>query len=183
MWLAPRTTYRFAALHYVTPVSYHPALKSPQALDFAADAVLRALPTTEGAGRRIFVPRSRTATRGLANAGAIEAMLARLGFATIDVEALDFAAQVQAFRTADCVVGVMGAAMTSTLFCAAQTRVVHLAPQGWTEPFFRDLAAVRGHAYAACFGAGDPALPPEIRPFAIDPALLRGVLDEITVPA
>jgi hypothetical protein len=183
LWLTPRQTYRFKELHYVTPVSFHPALKCPAALDLAADVVINRLSRTSANARHVFVKRGTTNTRCLVNSAAIEAVLSRLGFVSIDVESMNFASQAAAFYNADMVVGVMGAAMTNTMFCRPETRVVHLAPQDWLEPFYWDLAAVRNHAYAACFGPGQPELPPEHRPFFIDPALLIDLLEGVTAPA
>ena len=52
----------------------------------------------------------------------------------------------------------MGAAMAGSLFCREGTRIVHLAPDTFLDPFYLDLAATRGHAYAVCYGT---ALHPE----------------------
>jgi hypothetical protein len=183
LWLTPRRTYRFEELHYVTPISFHPALKCPTALNLAADVVTNRLARTGASARQIFVKRGAANTRCLVNDAAIEAVLSRLGFVSIEVESMDFANQASAFYNADMVVGVMGAAMTNTMFCRPETRIVHLAPQDWLEPFYWDLATVRKHAYAACFGPGQLELPPEHRPFVIDPALLIDLLEGVSVPA
>jgi capsular polysaccharide biosynthesis protein len=179
LWLLPRITYSFHELHYVTPTSFHPALKSPQALDFAAAVSTPPSPVDGAAAARIFVTRGPARTRTLINNDAIEEFLHSFGFVTIDVEAMDVADQIRAFYGAKLVVGVMGAAMTNTLFCAPRTRVIHLAPQGWTEPFFWDLAAVRGQVYAACFGRGDEAIPAPLRPFSIADRMLGELLEAL----
>jgi capsular polysaccharide biosynthesis protein len=93
--------------------------------------------------------------RSLVNMDAIRGLLERRGFSIVEPEELSIAHQAAAFASADVVVGVMGATLTNTVFCRPRTRVIHLAPEGWLEPFYWDLAAVRGHRYAACYG---PAL-------------------------
>ena len=57
------------------------------------------------------------------------------------------------FAGAETVVGVMGASMANSIFSGTGTHVVHLAPEGWLEPFYWDLAASRGHRYTAYFGS------------------------------
>jgi hypothetical protein len=46
----------------------------------------------------------------------------------------------------------MGAAMTNTTFCAPNTDVIYLAPEGWMEPFYWDLANVVKQRYHVIYG-------------------------------
>jgi hypothetical protein len=90
---------------------------------------------------------------------------------------LFFAEQVQLFAGAQVVIGQMGAAMTNTLFCRPTTTVIHLAPTGWIEPFYWDLAAVRGHHYRVIYGdVSDAGVAPHLSGFTVDPAAVEAAL-------
>ena len=183
--LDPNVTYEVDALLFPSPVTLHPALKSPEALDDLADAAARSCRTTRIHGRprgrgwrRIHVARRIERGRALANADEVARFLSARRFVLVDPEALSFAEQVAVFSDAEIVVGAMGAAMTNTLFCRPGTRVLYLAPEGWLEPFYWDLAAARGHAYAACYGqAGEGE--PHFSPFAVTPRDLERALDAL----
>ena len=155
IFLDPQVTYRLTRGAYVTPVSYHPVLKMPEALHFVRSRAVAALPPRLGSppGRRLFISRAETRGRGLINQQELAGHLLQAGFESLDPETLTFERQVEAFSRAEMVVGVMGAAMTNTLFCPAGCRVGHLAPEGWIEPFYWDLANVLGHVYFTAFGA------------------------------
>jgi hypothetical protein len=74
------------------------------------------------------------------------------------------------------VVGCMGAAMAGSLFCRSGARILYLAPDTFPDPFYLDLAAARGHAYAVCYGiALDPAHP-ERSDYRLDPERLEAAL-------
>ena len=176
--LVPGRFYAFEGLYYATPVTYHPALKSPDAMRFVATTFR---PPDAVARRRLFVTRREHAQRSLLNAPAIEALLSARGFETVDVEAMSFAEQVRTFSEAALVVGCMGAAMTNCVFAPEGTPTVYLAPAGWMEPFYWDLAAIRAHRYVVCFGqAAEGDAPVHMRSYAIDPAELERILDQVT---
>ncbi|AWJ85544.1 hypothetical protein TSH58p_18435 (plasmid) [Azospirillum sp. TSH58] len=141
-------------LYYVTPVSYHPILKHPQSLaHLLAICNERFGASSSGQGRRrLFVNRSTAHPRHITNNDAIRFILEEYGFEEIFPESLSFAQQRQAFHEASHVVGIMGAAMTNTVFCPPDGHILHLAPNGWVEPFYWDLAAMRGQSYNTFFG-------------------------------
>ena len=145
----------FEELFFVTPVSYHPFSKSPEALAYVARSAL-SIPLTEvdaqGLPKRIFVKRAVSGLRDLLNQSEVEQFLGDNGFVSVDTATMPFMQQVELFRNAELVIGCMGASMTNTMFSKAGTGVGYLAPSGWIEPFYWDLAAVRGHRYAACYG-------------------------------
>jgi hypothetical protein len=146
--------YSFKQLFYPTPISYHPYLKSPEALNLLTEWF--AAPwwriRLRRATSRLLVMRSPMRGRQVENMDCIRSLLERRGFRSVDPETLTTAEQAAAFAQADVVVGVMGASMSNTVFCMPGTRVIHLAPEGWLEAFYWDLAAIRGHTYAACYG-------------------------------
>ena len=153
----PRQAHYFPQVFYATPVSDHPVAKSPLAIDYAAREVLAGIyaggcVARDGQETKIFVRRARGESRALRNEGELLPRLVERGFVPIDTHAMTFAEQVHVFAQATHVVGIMGAAMTNTLFCRPHTRLLYLAPRGWIEPFYLDLAVVRGHGYRILYG-------------------------------
>ncbi len=174
--LKPGRVYAFSNLYYATPVSYHPVLKCPEAMRFLNERLRPDRPAAD----RIFITRRDHGKRSLVNLATIQALLEARGFEVVDVEAMSFTEQVSAFSGAKMVVGCMGAAMTNCLFAREGTTTVYLGPEGWLEPFYWDLAAVRSHRYVACFGPtcnGD--LPAHLSSYTIDPAMLQDVLNAV----
>ena len=145
----------FEELFFVTPVSNHPISKSPEALAYVAHNALSIPLPEEDAERlpsRIFVKRAVSGSRDLLNQSEVEGFLGQSGFVSLDTATMPFMLQAGLFRNAELVIGCMGASMTNSVFSKAGTGVGYLAPNGWIEPFYWDLAAVRGHRYAACYG-------------------------------
>ncbi len=150
--------YKISNLFYASPVSLHPATKLPAAIAWVAEqaATFRGdAPQDRLRSDRIFVTRRPPDSRILLNHEEIAEFLIRHGFIVVDVNGLSFSQQLDLFRDADVIVGCMGAAMTNTILCASPVTVVMLVPEGWVEPFYWDLAAVRGDRYAACYGEPD----------------------------
>ncbi|MBB3349620.1 DUF563 domain-containing protein [Sphingomonas sp. BK069] len=176
----PNVPQHIPDLYYVTPVTQHPLQKSPAALDRAARDVLARLAqagSLPNGPLQLFVLRTPRYGRGLANEGEIRALVAARGFTLVDPDGLSFAEQVQLFAGAQVVIGQMGAAMTNTLFCRPTTTVIHLAPTGWIEPFYWDLAAVRGHHYRVIYGdVSDAGAAPHLSGFTVDPASVEAAL-------
>lgn len=172
--------YHFDELHYATPVSDHPVQKSPLALSFIARKICeRAIidVTRDGGGDRLFVTRSASRGRLLSNQAVVADLVKAHGFRTIDTETMGFSEQVQVFAAASIVIGQMGAAMTNTMFCPPTATILYLAPWGWIEPFYWDLAAVRGHRYRVLYGAVTAhGIPAHERAFDIDPTALSQAL-------
>jgi capsular polysaccharide biosynthesis protein len=147
---------RLRNLYYVTPVSFHPRIKNPAALHFARSRAAACLPGTQDEPtRKLFVARRPPNIRSIVNFDELWAFLAARGFEMVEAEGIDFAGQISLFQNARIVVGQMGAAMTNTLFCQPATNLVYLAPTGWAEPFYLDLAALGGQQYNIL--AGPPA--------------------------
>ena len=147
--------YKIDNLFYASPVSLHPATKSPAAIAWVSGqaAILngdaaRDRPRSD----RVFVTRRPPDGRILLNHEEIADFLTGQGFIVVDMNGVSFSQQFDLFRDAAIVVGCMGAAMTNTVLCGSPVTIVVLAPEGWIEPFYWDLAAVRGDRYAACYG-------------------------------
>jgi hypothetical protein len=178
----PAHLHRFGHLYYVTPVSYHPVQKNPEALQYLAQRI-RSRENKSSRGQpvgRVFVMRRAERGRALTNANSIYEIVRSYGFEIVDPETLSYAEQLSTFTGAGLVVGPMGAAMVNTLFCAPGADVVYLIPEGWVEPFYWDLAEVLGHTYHACYGPTDQTgNPPHQSAFAIPENTFRAMLDRI----
>ncbi len=171
--------YDFKRLHYATPISYHPVLKSPEAMKW-----LRLKVSEPSAGRRLFVTRKAERGRGLLNQDQVWAKLGALGFEPVEAEGMSFEEQARLFSQASVVVGLMGAAMTNTLFAAPGSAVLYLAPQGWAEPFYWDLAAVCDHRYGCVYGPPiSSEQPPHLSSFTIDVADLDHAIAAMSLGA
>ena len=81
---------------------------------------------TGASGPRIFVARRGRRSRAIVNESAVMAALAPLGFTPCRLETLPLAAQVAAFRRAECVVAPHGAGLTNLAFCRPGTRVIEI---------------------------------------------------------
>ncbi len=178
----------FQELYFTTPVTNHPVLKSPDAMRFVADHMESSLdeqflpPALQAAPRRLFVERGWTGLRDLANQAEIAEELASDGFVAIDPGAMPVLVQAMLFSRAETVIGCMGASMTNTVFCRPGTQIGHIAPEGWIETFYWDLAATRAQPYAACFGNATPQdSPPWHKNYRVNPAevaRMRAWLDD-----
>ncbi len=157
--------YFFDRLYYVTPPSYHPFLKSPEAVACVASLAEH----DSGAPRRLFVRRAGL-WRNLANEEAVAQALAPLGFVPVSLENVPFSEQRQLFSNAEAIVGVSGAAMGNTIFAPSGIPVIYLAGERFTDPFYWDLAATKRHGYAVCFGTLEYEHRPTFSPFTFSGA-------------
>lgn len=115
----------------------------------------------------------------MVNLPEIEFLLESHGFIGIDPEELSYHEQAELFASAEIVVGIMGAAVVNTVFCAPTTKILYLAPSGWMEPFYWDLAAVLRHKYIVVYGARENLrAEPFLDDFSIDPVHLRDALTQ-----
>lgn len=182
-WLDFSRAYHFDELCYATPVSDHPVQKSPLALAYAARRMVDAAfadPREDGRGDRLFVARALARTRAMDNQSDVRDLVQARGFRVVDPETMGVLEQIRLFAGAHTVIGQMGAAMTNTLFCPATTSVLYLAPTGWIEPFYWDLATVRGHRYRVLYGdVLDDAAAPHERAFTISLPLLSAAIDAL----
>lgn len=159
---------RLRNLHYATPVSFHPRIKIPAAIEFVRSRGLaRICGRDEEPSERLFIARRPPHSRAIVNFDETWALLSARGFRMVEPERLDFAEQVRLFRSARIVVGQMGAAMTNSLFCAPATSLIYLAPEGWIEPFYLDLAALGGQHYNILCGPAAGAGPAHLADFSV----------------
>lgn len=181
LFINPFDNVFFEELYYVTPCTYHPSNKSPEAMKWISDTWQHP-DGVISTPKRIFVGRSFTGRRELLNISEIGEILARHDFVPITTDRLDVATQARIFRNAEIIVGCMGAAMTNTIFSGPRTKIGVLAPDGWVETFYWDLAAVLRHDYAACYGASTQAeRHAHDRDYTIDPEDLAQMLQTLGV--
>ena len=116
----------------------------------------------------------------LRNDALIASFLVARGFRIVDPEGLSFEEQVRIFSNAEIVVGVMCAALCNVIFSSPNITLVALAPNGWVEPFYWDLATALGHRYVAIHGARENLSPhPHLDDFSIDFGLFQRAMDEV----
>jgi capsular polysaccharide biosynthesis protein len=145
--------WRFARLHYPSPVHIPPVFKHPEGIASLRALMLRAHLAAPAGTRKLFVTRGAHPMRRLANEADLIAIAEAQGYETVRPETLDLAGQARLFRSAACVVGVKGAALTNLMFCPAGASALLLSPGDFADPFFWDVAGQAGVAYAELFGA------------------------------
>jgi capsular polysaccharide biosynthesis protein len=145
-------TWRYADLHYVSPIHDPTAFKVPSALAALRALVLRGDLATGQGWCRLYITRGDHPARRLRNEEAVIALCRELGFEVVAPEQLSLVEQARLFRQADLVVGVKGAALTNALFCSSRAHVVALSPGDFPDSFFWDLLAQSGIAYSEIFG-------------------------------
>jgi capsular polysaccharide biosynthesis protein len=177
-FIDPNSPLRFDRLIYVTPVTYHPNVKSPLAMNFVR-SFGQALSAHQAGHtcKRLFVIRSADRFRKLLNISEVTRLLETLGFHIVDVEEMSFRQQAETFAGADTIVGVMGAAMTNTIFSPAGTRAIYLAPNGWAETFYWDLCCALDHSYTVLYGDAQPASVANGADFTIECSKLKDMLN------
>ncbi len=165
----------FDRLYYVSPSSYPPLLKAPAGIQFLYDRLkgLRG-DSPSAAPKRLFIGRNAL-WRNLINAEEVADFFTECSFSAVAMgfDSLTFAQQVQLFSNAEIVVGVAGAAMVNTMFCRPSTRVFYLAGEGFVDPWYWDLAAVKGHEYSVCFGTPWKPTSPNFSSFVVDTEQLK----------
>ncbi len=171
-FIAPYGPCRLRNLYYVTPVSYHPRTKNPAAIHFVRSRAAVCLPEKGDPTRKLFVARRPPNSRAIINFDELWGFLQALGFELVEPETLAFASQVKLFRDAQVVVGQMGAGMTNSLFCRPATNLIYLAPIGWLEPFYLDLAVLGGQQYNFLAGPSVQDCPAYLSDFTVPIDLL-----------
>ncbi|MFT8991219.1 MAG: glycosyltransferase family 61 protein, partial [Gluconobacter albidus] len=165
-------------IYYVTPVVYHPEIKSPTPINKLHERITKNIKKTNL--KRIFVSRCPPDQRFLRNHAEIENILSKLGFQTLIIRDQSFDEQVEFFSNAEIIVGCMGAAMTNIIFADSGTQIIMLAPEGWLEPYYWDLASVRNLKYAAIYGEPDNrALPAHQTSYEINPGKLVDFIQKL----
>jgi capsular polysaccharide biosynthesis protein len=138
-------------LLYVQPLHVPPLFKHPIGPQTARAAALRSVPSDNPKRRRLYVSRNGASMRRLTNDEAVLKLLRRYEFEVFHPEVHSFEDQVEHFRTAELVVGVKGAGLTSAMFCDPGAQVLVLSPSRFIDPFFWDLLSPLGIRYSEIF--------------------------------
>ncbi len=167
----------FERLHYPLPVSQHPWVKSPRAIE-----LLESLPEKLAAKRdgpkRLYVSRNSGKSRRLANEEEILSLLRPLGFVSVDPGKLSFADQLRTFAGAELIVGNCGAGLTSLVFSPRGVGVFALTTPFMQDDFFWDLTDLKQGRFFSLHGeACDPADGSK-SDFSIDVAVFKAMLPE-----
>lgn len=182
----PNRLYKISRLFFPTPVTYHPMDKSPSAMRYLAEVYRYQAQFSTGSicdtarTDKIFVARSPESGRSLSNFEEVWAILEGAGYMFVDPGKMSFTDQARVFARSRAIIGVMGAAMTNTLFCPPGTKTTYLAPHGWIETFYLDLAVVRQHRYRVIYGpTSQKDRLPHLSNFAITPDDIHRCLDDL----
>ena len=172
----------FERLHYPLPVSQHPWVKSPRAIE-----LLESLPEKLGAKRdgpiRLYVTRNSGKSRRLTNEKDILSLLRPLGFVSVDPGRLSFADQLRIFAGAELIVGNCGAGLTSLVFSPRGVGVFALTSPFMQDDFFWDLTDLKQGRFFSLHGeATDPARRSK-SDFSIDVAAFKAMLPEFLAEA
>ena len=176
--------WRFRQLAYLTQVHVPPLALSPEALECLRKDLLAASAPLPESPRRLHVLRPRALGRTVENEDEIIALSSRYGFTTVYPERHTLAEQVAMFNGAEAVLGVKGAALTNILFAPASCPLMVIAPNGFSDPFFWNIASVRGNPYGEVYGATttDPAVRVSLNDFRVDPARLEAMIKSMLAP-
>jgi capsular polysaccharide biosynthesis protein len=107
--------------------------------------------------RRLYVTRRGLGGRVLANEAELEARLIEAGFAVVDSGRMSVTRQIDAFSSAEVVVGAIGAGMANVAFSPPGCRVIEILPRIHMDDWLFHLAALAGHSFAYYVAEVEPA--------------------------
>jgi len=130
----------------VRGLTEHGTYMSPRAVE-GCTRIARSI--APGNRRNLFVRRISGYLRSgkLLNEDAICRRLEARGFWVIEPGSMSLDEQISAFKGAERVVGISGAAMTNIAFCEPGTQITLLAPADFPDVFFWFIAQHRGLVY------------------------------------
>jgi hypothetical protein len=132
---------------------------------------------TKGA-KRIYVSRRDAKSRFVSNEANLANLLAEFGFKTLVMSGLSLTDQINAFRSAECIIGPHGAAMANLAFAKSGSTFIEFFNRGhYSNPCFYHIAGVRRLKYG--FLVGEPTA---IGGVSINPDHLREVLSQALQP-
>lgn len=167
----------FERLHYPLPVSRHPWVKSPRAIE-ALESLPERLKVKRDGPKRLYVTRNSDKNRRLTNEREILALLRPLGFVLVEPGKLSFADQVRMFAGAELIVANCGAGLTNLVFSPRGVRVFALTTPFMQDDFFWDLTDLKQGGFFSLHGeADDPARGPK-SDFSVEIAAFKTMLAE-----
>lgn len=112
--------------------------------------ILANAPPPEGP-KRLYLSRRGWGMRVMVDEPALEAALAKRGFAIVQPERLPVERQIALMRGAEVVIAPSGAALANTLFCPPKTRVIEIQPDTFHSQWVRALRQITGGEWAGWF--------------------------------
>lgn len=138
------SVHRFRSVIIINGLTNHGTYMSPLVINCLDTLSSR----VNGRGSdRLYVKRTDIVSRRLANESSLDSFTSKHGYVPVDPNQLTFSEQVQVFKNAYDVVGVMGAAMTNIVFAPIGSRIVNLAPADMPDTFFWFIAGLRRQKY------------------------------------
>lgn len=134
-WLREGNDYILKRAWSTTPI-WSDSAPHPHVLDVLRSREPRSI--SEGQ-KKIALLRRDWPTRTIANAVEVEKTLVAHGFHIMDIVGLNFAHQVEAFRSAETVFSVLGSGLSGLVYSPRNVRVIAASPNGWSDRFFYAL--------------------------------------------
>jgi capsular polysaccharide biosynthesis protein len=116
------------------------------------DRVAAACGALQQRPRRLYIARTGAKRRRLVNEAEVMALLRPLGYEVCDPASLSLREQAELFSSATHVVAPHGAGLANILFCRPGTVLLELMMDGYMNPCFRKLAALRTLRYGSVVG-------------------------------
>ncbi len=117
---------------------------------------------------RMYVTRHSVGYRTFLHEEVLQKFARARGYMTIDPARIPWPRQAAQFKSANRVVGVMGAAMTNVVFAPSGSTVFNLSPATMPDTFFWFICGLRGHRYTEVRCAQDGPVP-RYRPMGYKP--------------
>jgi Glycosyltransferase 61 len=180
--------YRFSALFDVADAAAYPVHHSLRQMHPGVLAAMREIPhppPAHPAGSIVALLRGAASERGLANREHVAGMLREAGAVVLDPADLRFVDQVAAVRGAQTVAGDLGSNLACLIYAPAGTGLLSLAPAGWYDSFFVNVAQLTDVAQADVRGVSlpSPAANPAKDSWYVDPAQIVRGLEVLRSPA
>ena len=94
----------------------------------------------ESLPRRIYIARTKAASRSVANREELLELLSTYGFVSVNVEDFDWKVQLALFKNAEAVVGPHGAGLANLVFCSAPALVLELMAENYPFTFYHQIS-------------------------------------------
>jgi hypothetical protein len=161
--------YNFKTLHMLSRLASMTEV-SPDALEWLNQKFSNAA-STAISPKRIYVSRSDAKIRYVSNEYQLSDVLSEFGFEILVMSGLSLADQINAFRSADCIIGPHGAAFANLTFSKPGSVFIEMFSKGHYSPSYNRICRIRGIKYG--FLVGEPT---GIGGFSVDSDQLRAIL-------
>jgi capsular polysaccharide biosynthesis protein len=167
----------FDRLIYPTPITSQPWIKAPRSIRVLERIAATHRSTTSGP-QRLYVNRNSATQRKLINESAIKQTLSEFGFATIDPGSCSFQEQIDLFKDATYVVGILGAGLSNIAFSPPGVCLLALTTEYMQDDFFWDLIAHKRGKYFSLHGKAVNPTQGMQSDFAVDEIEFKQLLEE-----